>query len=265
MAKQSPIITQDDVYAARIFLYSALPLLRVIAESEEKYGKKFAGKSFVFQVSAKYSEAEGGAMGTHFVVENGNWTVNVGKLHENPDVEFIFPNLRDFNIFFSGKGMPLPKIKGWGKLGILVSILMTLLRMAGLLQCKDVPQKLEDQIMLVKLYFYLLPSGISQLNKLGYPEFKAFTKKLSLKFFINYNEKLLIAIKDFCLIRKCDCEGDLEKIDERLMEIGHKVFKELPNPKEDMRYIKKKQLNQVQRDYIYESFDEKYGINEIQK
>ncbi|MDD4839214.1 MAG: hypothetical protein PHE93_00890 [Clostridia bacterium] len=176
MAKQSPIITQDDVYAARIFLYSALPLLRVIAESEEKYGKKFAGKSFVFQVSAKYSEAEGGAMGTHFVVEDGNWTVNVGKLHENPDVEFIFPNLRDFNIFFSGKGMPLPKIKGWGKLGILVSILMTLLRMAGLLQCKDVPQKLEDQIMLVKLYFYLLPSGISQLNKLGYPEFKAFTE-----------------------------------------------------------------------------------------
>lgn len=114
-------------------------------------------------------------------------------------------------------------------------------------------------------FFIELKDLMKYIYKYIDPEFKAFTKKLSLKFFINYNEKLLIAIKDFCLIRKCDCEGDLEKIDERLMEIGHKVFKELPNPKEDMRYIKKKQLNQVQRDYIYESFDEKYGINEIQK
>lgn len=175
MAKKSPVITQDDVYAARVFLYSALPLLRVIAESEEKYGKKFAGKSFVFQVSAKYPEAEGGAVGTHFVIEDGKWTVVVGKLHENPDLEFIFPNLRDLNIFFSGKGMPLPKIKGMGKLGYLLPILTTLLRMAGLLQSKDIPKNPEDQKLLVKLYFYLLPNGISQLNKMGHPEFKAFT------------------------------------------------------------------------------------------
>lgn len=169
-------ITQDDIYASRIFFYSALPLLRVIAESEPKYGNKFKGKSFVFQVSAMYEEAEGGKMATHFVVEDGKWTVVVGKIHEAPDVEFVFPNLRNFCIFFSGKGMPLPKIKGLFKLGILVPLLMTLLRMAGLLQSKDAPSKLEDQIMLVKLFFYLLPNGISQLNKMGNEEVKKFTK-----------------------------------------------------------------------------------------
>lgn len=176
MAKNSPVITQEDVYASRIFLCSALPLLRVIAESEEKYGKKFAGKSFVFQVSAKYPEVEGGLIGTHFIIEDGNWTVKPGKLHEKPDLEFVFPNLRNLNIFFSGKGMPMPKIKGLTKFGYLIPILTTLLRMAGLLQSKDVPKKQDDQTLLVKLYFFLLSNGISQLNKMGHPEFRAFTE-----------------------------------------------------------------------------------------
>ena len=49
MAKEVKI-TQDDLYAARIFFYSALPLLKVIAESEPKYGDKFKGKSFVYNI-----------------------------------------------------------------------------------------------------------------------------------------------------------------------------------------------------------------------
>lgn len=175
MAKKEVNITQDDLYAARIFFYSAIPLLKVIAENEEKYGKKFEGKSFVFQISAKYDGVEGGMMATHFVVENGQWTTNVGKIHENPDIEFAFPDLKKFIIFFTGKGMPLPKIKGWTKLGTLISILMTLLRMASLLQAKDSPEKEEDKHMLVKLYFYLLSNGISQLNKMGHPTVKSFT------------------------------------------------------------------------------------------
>ena len=40
--------------------------------------------------------------------------------------------------------------------------------MAGLLQAQDAPKRLQDQVLLVKLYFYLLPAGISQLNKAGH-------------------------------------------------------------------------------------------------
>ena len=169
------VITQEDKYAAGIFFNAALPLLKVIAESEPKYGEKFKGKSFVFQVSAITGE-NGEKTATHFVVEDGVWNVFVNKVHDNPDLEFIFSNLRKFVIFFSGKGMPLPKIKGISKLGIFVPILLTLLRMAGLLQAKNPPQKDFDKELLVKLYFYLLSVGISQLNKMGHPEVKAFTE-----------------------------------------------------------------------------------------
>ncbi|MDR3264064.1 MAG: hypothetical protein LBT30_07135 [Clostridiales bacterium] len=168
-------ITQSDLYAAGIFFYSAIPLLKVICESEPKYGDRFKGKSFVFQISALYPEAEGGKMASHFVVEDGKWTTAVGKIHENPDLEFVFPNLKKFIIFFTGKGMPLPKIRGLSKIGLLVPILMALLRMAGLMQKTDKPEKLADQIMLCKLYLYLLPSGISRLNKLGHPDVKTVT------------------------------------------------------------------------------------------
>lgn len=174
MAEQVKI-TQSDLYAARIFFYSALPLLRVICESEPKFGDKFKGKSFVFQVSAAYDKAPGGKFATHFVVEDGVWTTKAGEVHESPDIEFAFSDLRKFNIFFTGKGMPLPKIKGFKKIGTLVGILMALLRMAGLMQATDKPATYEDQYMLCKLYIFLLPNGVSQLNKLGHPGVKAFT------------------------------------------------------------------------------------------
>lgn len=169
-------ITQNDKYAARIFFFSALPLLKTIVETEPKFGDKFKGKSFVFQVSALCDEFKSGMLATHFVVEDGVFTTFVGKAHEKPDIELQFSTLQKFILFFSGKGMPLPKMKGVLKnFSTFVALLMTLLRMAGLLQAKDAPTKIEDQAMLVKLYFYLLSGGISQLNKINHPNYRAFT------------------------------------------------------------------------------------------
>ncbi|MEG1528308.1 MAG: hypothetical protein RR248_02110 [Clostridia bacterium] len=170
------IITQDDLYAARIFFNSALPLLKVVATDCEKIGKKFLGKKVVFQVSALYNKAEQGKLATYIVIDNGNFDIHVSQIHPNPDIEFIFPNLKKFIIFFSGKGMPLPKMKGVIKhFGAFLAIMGALLKMAGLLQAKDPPKDLTDQILLVKLYFYLLPNGISQLNKQGHSLVTKFT------------------------------------------------------------------------------------------
>jgi len=172
-------LTQGDKYALRIFFFSALPLLKVIAETDPGYKKKFAGKSFVFQVSVLSDEfKKTGKLATHFVVENGAWTTHVCESHPKPDIELEFSTPEKFILFFTGKGMPLPKMKGVLKnFGKFVAILLTLLRMAGLLQAKDAPEKLEDQTMLIKLYFYLLSNGISQLNKVNHPATKAFTEK----------------------------------------------------------------------------------------
>lgn len=57
-------ITRSDLYAARVFFNAALPLLRVTVESKPALAAKFAGKSFVFQVSALYSGAPGGRRAT---------------------------------------------------------------------------------------------------------------------------------------------------------------------------------------------------------
>ena len=162
-------ITQDDLYAARIFFNSALPLLRVVIESRRELSSAFRGKSFVFQVSALYPRAPGGTMATHFVVENGRFTVKVDAVHPSPDIELEFSDLHKFILFFSGRGMPLPRMRGVLKnAATFASLLRALLLMASLLQASDAPKKLQDQVLLVKLYFYLLPNGISQLNKAGH-------------------------------------------------------------------------------------------------
>lgn len=164
-------VTQNDLYAARIFFNSALPLLRVVVENKPELAQKFKGKSFVFQVSALYDKADGGKMATHFVVEDGKFKVHVSEVHNNPDIEFIFKDLNKFILFFSGRGKPLPQMKGVFKhLGIFLSLMQGLLAMAGLLQATEAPKDPRDQQLLVKLYFYLLPNGISQLNKAGHPK-----------------------------------------------------------------------------------------------
>ncbi|MEG1548458.1 MAG: hypothetical protein RR232_07840 [Clostridia bacterium] len=168
MAKESRPVMQNDLYAARIFFNSALPLLRVIVENTPAIEKKFAGKNFVFQVSALYDKAAEGKLATHFVVRDGSFDCKVSQVHPSPDIEFVFPSLNEFILFFSGRGMPLPKMHGAMKhFGTFAAIMQALLKMAGLLQAKDAPKDETDQRLLVKLYFYLLANGISQLNKAG--------------------------------------------------------------------------------------------------
>ncbi|MEG1612994.1 MAG: hypothetical protein RR357_02380 [Clostridia bacterium] len=170
-------MTQGDKYALRIFFFSALPLVKVIAENDPKFVKKFKGKNFVFQVSVlDEGFKKSGKLATHFVVEDGKWTTHVCEAHANPDIELEFSTVQKFILFFTGKGMPLPKLKGVLKhFGKFVAILLTLLRMAGLLQATEVPTDPYDQELLVQLYFYLLTTGVSQLNRVDHPDVKNFT------------------------------------------------------------------------------------------
>ena len=167
-------MTQDQRYASTVFFKAAIPLLKVIANDVPSLGNKLKGKSFVFQMSAL---DEGEKYGTHFVIENGEWTV-VLSIHEKPDIELEFPNIDHFVKFMAGKTMKLPRLKGMFKnFGTFVTIMRLLLKMAGLLQAKDLPKKEEDRVLLVKLFFYLLSNGISQLNKAGHPEIKEWAMK----------------------------------------------------------------------------------------
>lgn len=163
---------KDDIYSAAIFFNAVIPLLREIAERID-LKKAFAGKSGVMQISA----CDGDDLwATHFVLENGAWTTKLGAA-EKPDVELSFKDLQSFNGFFKGTSKKLPKIKGFRKLSLLIPLFRTLLKMQSLLSAEDIPHDLETKSLLTRLYFYLLSSGISQLNKKGHPQIAEWVKQ----------------------------------------------------------------------------------------
>ena len=170
--------TQEALYSNKIFLNAALPLVKVIANDVPSLKKKFENAHAVIQVSCLDPEVEGGKRGMHFVVNSGEWLVHT-CLTEDPHIELQFKSVEALNDFFKGNITPagIPKIKGLKKADVLISFVMVLLKMANLLGATEAPKDEATKELLVKCYFYLLSSGISQLNKLGHPEIKDWTTK----------------------------------------------------------------------------------------
>ena len=153
--------TKEALYSNKIFLNAALPLVKVIANDVPSLKKKFENVEAVIQVSCLDPECEDGKQGMHFIVNKGEWLVHT-CLTENPDIELCFKSMEALNDFFKGNITPagIPKIK-----------------MADLLGATEPPKDEATKELLVKCYFYLLSSGISQLNKMGHPEIHDWTSK----------------------------------------------------------------------------------------
>ena len=165
--------TREDIYANKIFLNAVLPLVKIIIASNEKYAKKFKNKNGIVGVSVKDPD---GKVGTHYIIENGDFTVVKGS-NDKCDVELEFRSIKDLNDFFAGKSKKLPKIKGWYHVGLLTATLSVLMYMAKLLGVTEPPQNDDEKDLVVKLYFSLLSTGISQLNKTGHPDVSKWVKK----------------------------------------------------------------------------------------
>lgn len=164
---------KEELYSNKIFLNAVLPLVKVIVEETESLKKGFEGKTGKIQISALGEE---GKVGTHYILEEGKWTVKLG-ITEFPDVELEFQSIESFNNFFKGKSKKLPKIKGFKNLGLLINTFKALLKMASMLGATEAPKEQDEKELLVKLYFYLLSAGISQLNKAGHPRVSDWVKK----------------------------------------------------------------------------------------
>ncbi len=170
--------TKEALYSNKIFLNAALPLVKVIANDVPSLKKKFENAHAVIQVSCLDPDVEGGKVGMHFVVNSGEWLVHT-CLTEDPHIELEFKSVEALNDFFKGNISlgGIPKIRGLKYAGTLVSFVMVLLKMADLLGATEPPKDEETKELLVKCYFYLLSSGISQLNKMGHPEIHDWTLK----------------------------------------------------------------------------------------
>lgn len=151
-------------YTNKVFMTGALPLLKTIANDVPELKKKFEGVNAVYQVSAMANAQDKEAI--HFIIEDGEWTVKLGEYlgQQKIDAELQFSSMEKMNAFFKGNMSALPKmkIKSFGKF---IKFMMVLLKMSSLLGIKEPPEDEQLCLLLTKLYFYLLSSGISQLNK----------------------------------------------------------------------------------------------------
>ena len=169
--------SDETRYANKVFMAGALPLLKVIANDVPNLKKKFEGVDAIYQVSAKVNVEDKEAV--HFIIENGEWTVKLGEyLGQKPiDGELAFSSMEKMNAFMKGDMTKLPKFK-IKSLPKFLKFMMVLLKMSDLLNMTAPPENDEEtSVLLCKLYFYLLSSGISQLNKLGHPEIHEWTLK----------------------------------------------------------------------------------------
>ena len=138
--------SDETRYTNKIFMAAALPLMKTIATDVPELKKKFEGVNAIYQVSAKVNAEDKEAV--HFIVENGEWSVKLGEYlgQEKIDAELAFSSMEKMNEFMKGK-------------------------MTSLLSITEPPENDEElSLLLCKLYFYLLSSGISQLNKMGHPQ-----------------------------------------------------------------------------------------------
>lgn len=171
--------TKEELYANKIFFNAALPLVKVIVNDVPSLKKQFEKVHAVIQVSALDPEAEGGKIGMHFVVNGEEWLVHLNAVDPKPHVELEFKSIEAMNAFFKGKMTPatLPKMKGVVKhFGAFKAFLMALLKMSAVLGANEPPTDEELKKLTCKCYFYLITSGISQLNKAGHEEIAAWTK-----------------------------------------------------------------------------------------
>lgn len=155
-----------DRYSARIFLNAVIPLWKEII-LRTSLAKSIKGQSGIVQISVQTDE---GIWGTHFLFNEGQIQTKLGLAETKPDVELHFKDIKHFNAFFLGTTKKLPKITGVKRPKLLLTTFMGLLKMASTLSVKTAPAKREDQELLALLMIYLLPAGISTLNKQGHPQ-----------------------------------------------------------------------------------------------
>ncbi|MDY5585337.1 MAG: hypothetical protein SPG61_06080 [Arcanobacterium sp.] len=184
MSEETPateLTAADEArFQTTVFLSAVVPVLKPIINENPGLLKGFKGKTGIVQISALTGELDEygkpAKVATRLEVTDGEIGIRMG-VHEAPNVELEFKSREDLNAFFTGKPK-LPKIKGGlGNPGLLVATVKSLLKMSSLLSVTKAPEDPETAALLVKCMFYLLTSGISQLNKAGHPKFSEWAKR----------------------------------------------------------------------------------------
>jgi len=157
----------EDIMAARLFFNAAFPTMQVLLDDDYKIRKAFQNYSGVVQFGAKNGEE---LLCCHMTFDNGALKVTEGPA-KKPDLTLTFDSVPKMIALLKG-GLAMPKIKG--NLKMLPNFLTLLL---GLKIMTKPNSKLKDEgekALKVKCSLYMITRALSQYNKLGDPDMKAF-------------------------------------------------------------------------------------------
>jgi hypothetical protein len=154
---------------ARVFLRSALPLVKVVLAERPQYRHLLHRANGVLQFAARDSE-QGAWVG---MTEEGI-EVKPG-MHPDPSITLTFKTLKDLNTFFAG-GMALPGVQGLRGLPTLVRFLPFMLKLK-ILMPTAMPEDLEGKALKVRMLMQMIASGLSQLVKGGDEVLGGYAKK----------------------------------------------------------------------------------------
>jgi hypothetical protein len=144
---------------ARVFLRSALPLVKVILAERPLYRHLLRGADGVVQFAARDGEQAGWVRLSEEGIE-----VKPGR-HPDPSVTVMFKTLADLNAFFAG-GLALPSISGLFGVPSLVRLLPFLLKLK-ILMPTAMPDDPAEKALKVRMLLQMIASGLSQLVKGG--------------------------------------------------------------------------------------------------
>ncbi len=150
---------QRQELRARIFLRSALPLVKIVAEERPRYRKLLFKAHGIVQFAAGDSEQAAWVQ-----LDQGTIDVKQG-LHPSPSITVKFKRLEDLNTFFAG-GTALPSIKGIAGLPSLLRLVPFLLKLKMLMP-NVVPKDAAGKALKVRMLLYMVSNALSQLNKGG--------------------------------------------------------------------------------------------------
>lgn len=155
----------------RIILNAILPVMKVVINDDPAMNKRFQGVNARIQFRARDGETEQGAS---LVLSDGEPAIVQG-VSDGADITFSFSSLNKFNDFLCGKTV-IPKINGLFKVGLVIKVVTLLLAMKLMLPSAR-PKSPDKKRLKVKMILYMITTALSQFNKGGDPDMRAWTLK----------------------------------------------------------------------------------------
>lgn len=154
---------------ARVFLRSALPLVKVVLSERPAFRHLLRHADGVLQFAAADSE-----QGAWVGMTGEGIEVKPGK-HPEPSITLTFRTLKELNTFFAG-GLALPRVSGLRGVPTLVRFLPFMLKLK-ILMPTAMPEDLPGKSLKVRMLLQMIASGLSQLVKGGDELLAGYAKK----------------------------------------------------------------------------------------